>query len=102
MTAGSIPNSCNFFFQRMAVCDSEDSQKKMNAVVLQDYKRWSGQIYVIPVQKCQNAKIDDNFVFVLRVYSRCIDEQCTWWCGLSDTENEGSWVNVNTKEVPTF
>ena len=84
----------------MAVCDSEDSQKKMNAVVLQDYKRWSGQIYVIPVQKCR-AKIDDKFVIMLRVYLRCIDEQCTWWCGLSDTENEGSWVNVNTKEVPT-
>ena len=30
---------------------------------------------------------------------RCIDQTCKWWCGLSDTENEGSWVNANTKEV---
>ena len=50
----------------MAVCDSEDSQKKMNAVVLQDYKRWSGQIYVIPVQKC-HAEINDNFVICVEV-----------------------------------
>ena len=34
-----------------------------------------------------------------QIIIRCQEHQCQWWCGLSDTENEGSWVNANTEEV---
>ena len=38
-------------------------------------------------------------VVMIMVVARCTEQQCTWWCGLSDTENESSWVDANTKKV---
>ena len=45
--------------------------------------------------------VEDNVLHIAGYIEniRCTDQQCTWWCGLSDTENESSWVNANTKEV---
>ena len=40
---------------------------------------------------------DNAFKHIIII--RCTKHECTWWCGLSDAENENSWVNANTKEV---
>ena len=98
----------------MAVCDNEETQLRMNAEVMKDYERywsWSwwclwwiaicdgfaGGGVVMMTQLCSLI-----WVMVPDVYkwsSRCTEQQCTWWCGLSDTERENSWVDANTKKV---
>ena len=37
--------------------------------------------------------------FQEQILTRCREQECRWWCGLSDTEKESSWVNANTKQV---